>query len=110
MDMHYVMLASKLTRGASMCKCLFYLLFDNVPLLARASSKLTPDLLSHGHVLLCKALKLPVIPVVGVTTLGETLMALPAGVGSLGLEVGVLDLVPVEALRPGLQKLLIVLR
>lgn len=87
-----------------------YLLFDDIPLLSRTRSQLAPDLFAHGHILLGKTLKFDIIPIVGISAFGEALVTLPAGVGSLGGEVGVLDLVPVEALSSSLYKLLVILR
>ena len=50
-----------------------YLLLDNIPLLARLSRQLTPNLASHGHVSTGQVLELERIPIVGAAALHQPL-------------------------------------
>lgn len=82
--------------------------FDYVPLLARSSCETTPDLLSHSHVLLSQTLKLEIVPIISTLALQQSLMTLAAGIGSLGWKVIRLDLLPVQALHPRSEELLVI--
>lgn len=96
-------------RGRAGCDERFaYLLLDNLPFLAGSCSEGSPDFPAHGKILLGHALELSVVPVIGVSPLGEALVALAAGVASLLGEVELLDLGPVQALGPGGQELVVV--
>src|SRR6478735_4680897 len=85
-----------------------YLGFDYVPLLACSSCETTPDLLSHSHVLLSQTLKLEVVPIISTLAFQQSLVTLAACIGSLGGKVIRLDLLPVQALHPRSEKLLVI--
>lgn len=85
-----------------------YLLFNNLPPLASSCGERTPNLLAHGKILLCHALKLACVPVVSITLLNETFMALATGIGSLVVK-RTLNLGPVVALGPQSHESVIVL-
>ena len=87
-----------------------YLGLDQLPFLANPSSEQTPHVSSDFHVCLRQNVQLHTVPLLGVHPLHQPLMTLSARIWRFVGEVFGSDLVPVEALCPGLDESLVVLR
>jgi hypothetical protein len=87
-----------------------HLCFEKLPFLSHSRSEQAPHVPAHFHIRLSQDVQLDAVPLLGVLLLHQSLVPLSAGIWRLGGEVFRGDLIPVEALGPGLDESLIVFR